>query len=91
MQGEDRPRRALPQGAAETKRLLAIFEPALRAAIHAMDAGDEAILFAPDGSLYLIRREAETTFRARPLEDLEAATTIALRWADAERQAGAVS
>lgn len=91
MQGKDRPRNRSPQGAAEIKRLLAIFKPALRAAVHAMEVGAEAVLFSPDGSLYLIRREAETIFRARPLEDLEAATTIAMRWQDETRQAEAVT
>jgi hypothetical protein len=89
MQRKDRPRDGPPQEAAA--RLLSILTPAVCAAFHALDVGDEALVFGPDGSLYLIRREAETTFRARPLEDLEAATTVALRWADAEHQAETVS
>jgi hypothetical protein len=46
-----------------------------------MDVGDEGLVFGPDNSLFVIRREGEATFRARELEDLDGATDVAMRWA----------
>jgi hypothetical protein len=77
--------------AAETRRLLETLAPATLAAVHAMDVGDEALVFAPDGSLFILFREAEATFRARELEGVDAATAVAMRWREEERQAEAVS
>jgi hypothetical protein len=91
MHREDSPPGGPPQGAAETARLRALFEPALSAAVVAMDVGAEAILFAPDGRLFLVCREGLTTFRARELESRDEATDAVLRWQAEARQAEAVT
>lgn len=73
------------------KRLLRALLPSARVARLAMDVGDEAVVFLPDGQMAHLLREDEVRFRVRELSDIDAAATVAMRWNAEKRAAETVS
>lgn len=72
------------------RRLLRELAKSAGVASLAMEPGDEALAFLPDGTLAHMRLENESTFRVRELPDTDAATEVAMKWAREERAAEAV-
>jgi hypothetical protein len=73
------------------KRILKALNPAARAIYHALEIGDEALAFTPDGTMVHLRREGEVRFIAQELEDTSDATDVAMRWRAEDRAAETVS